>query len=127
MRYYKTVGHRVTVLNNVYKTVTKSFTNQWAGSKVQKQQTQPKVLKITRELLIMQWTDVFNDFLHRKVGVRTIPFSYMTRAILLATRPSSDHKDDLPHLEEFDSIEEELVAQASHTYPLYCEDCVILP
>eukprot|EP00957_Ditylum_brightwellii_P099776 7600413-Ditylum_brightwellii.AAC.1 len=46
----------------------------------------------------------------------------MTRATALATRPASNHKDDLPHGEEFDSFEEELVAQASHTHTLYCED-----
>eukprot|EP00957_Ditylum_brightwellii_P127828 9748745-Ditylum_brightwellii.AAC.1 len=37
MRYYKMVGCRVTVLNNVYKTVIKSFTNQWARLKDWKQ------------------------------------------------------------------------------------------
>eukprot|EP00957_Ditylum_brightwellii_P206805 15350072-Ditylum_brightwellii.AAC.1 len=70
----------------------------------------------------MQWTDVFDDFLGKKIGVRTIPLSYMTRATALASRPASDHKDDLPHGKEFDSIKEEFVVQASHTHPLYCED-----
>eukprot|EP00957_Ditylum_brightwellii_P132104 10071869-Ditylum_brightwellii.AAC.1 len=75
-----------------------------------------------RGLPIMQWVDVFDDFLHRKIGVKTIPLSYVTRATALASRTASDHKDDLPHGEEFDSIEEELTAQASHTHPLYHED-----
>eukprot|EP00957_Ditylum_brightwellii_P196080 14939436-Ditylum_brightwellii.AAC.1 len=83
---------------------------------------QPVVPKITRELPVMQWTDVFDDFLHRKIGVRIIPLSYVKRATALASRPVSDHKDDLPHGGEFDSIEEELAAQASHTHPLYHED-----
>eukprot|EP00957_Ditylum_brightwellii_P105499 8042507-Ditylum_brightwellii.AAC.1 len=39
MRYYKIVEHRVTVLNTVYKTTIKSFTDQWAGLKDRKQQT----------------------------------------------------------------------------------------
>eukprot|EP00957_Ditylum_brightwellii_P154777 11779694-Ditylum_brightwellii.AAC.1 len=33
MKYYKTVGCRVIVLNTLYKTVIKSFTNQWARLK----------------------------------------------------------------------------------------------
>eukprot|EP00957_Ditylum_brightwellii_P054417 4122856-Ditylum_brightwellii.AAC.1 len=122
MRYYETVGCRVTVSNTVYKTTIKSFTDQWAGLKGWKQQKQPVVPKITRKLPVMQWRDVFDEFLHRKVGVRTTPLSYITRAIALALRSASDNKDDLPHREEFDSVEEELVAQASHMYPPYQED-----
>eukprot|EP00957_Ditylum_brightwellii_P180533 13752328-Ditylum_brightwellii.AAC.1 len=57
MRYYKMVGCHVTVLNTVYKTVIKSFTNQWASLKDQKQQTQPMVPKSTGELPVMQWVD----------------------------------------------------------------------
>eukprot|EP00957_Ditylum_brightwellii_P035845 2716955-Ditylum_brightwellii.AAC.1 len=74
----------------------------------------------------MQWTDVFDDSLHRKIGVRTIPLSYMTRATALASRPASDYKDNLPYGEEFDSIEEELVSQASHTHSLYCDDNAVV-
>eukprot|EP00957_Ditylum_brightwellii_P153880 11712866-Ditylum_brightwellii.AAC.1 len=70
----------------------------------------------------MQSVDVFDDFLNRKIGVRTIHFSYMTRATALASRPPSDHKDDLLHGEEFYFIDEELVAQATHTHPLYHEE-----
>eukprot|EP00957_Ditylum_brightwellii_P074318 5646765-Ditylum_brightwellii.AAC.1 len=55
MRHYKTVGCHVAVLNTLYKTVIKSFTNQWAGLKDWKQQTQPMVLKITGELPAMQY------------------------------------------------------------------------
>ena len=72
------------------------------------------VPKITGELPDMQWTDGFDDFLHRKLGVRTTPLSSVTRATALASRPASDHKDHRPHGEEFNSIEEELIAQASH-------------
>eukprot|EP00957_Ditylum_brightwellii_P017786 1339181-Ditylum_brightwellii.AAC.1 len=62
------VGHHVTVLNTVYKTIIKSFTNQWVRAKDQKQQTQPMVPKGTGELLVIQWMDAFDDFLHRKIG-----------------------------------------------------------
>eukprot|EP00957_Ditylum_brightwellii_P011138 843944-Ditylum_brightwellii.AAC.1 len=108
MRYYEMVGCRVTVLNTVYRTIIKYFTNQWARLKDRKQQTQPMVPKITGELPIMQWTDVFDDFLYRKIGVKTTSLSDMIRVTALASRPASHHKDDLRLGEEFDSIEEEL-------------------
>eukprot|EP00957_Ditylum_brightwellii_P155005 11798462-Ditylum_brightwellii.AAC.1 len=81
------VGYRVTVSNTVYETIIKFFTNQWAGLKDWKRQTQPVVLKITGELRVIQWVDVFDDFLNWKIGVRTIPLSCVTRATALALRP----------------------------------------
>eukprot|EP00957_Ditylum_brightwellii_P179619 13682379-Ditylum_brightwellii.AAC.1 len=63
MRCYKTVGCHVTALNTVYKTIIKSFTNQWVGLKDRKQQMQSVVPKITGESSVMRWTDVFNYFL----------------------------------------------------------------
>jgi hypothetical protein len=122
MRYYTTIGRHLTVLNTMYATVIRSFTQQWAGLKDRKRQTDPVVPKITAELPIMRWVDVFYNFLSRKIGVRTIPLSYVTRETALASRPASDHRENLPHCEEFESIEEELVAQALHTHPLYVED-----
>eukprot|EP00957_Ditylum_brightwellii_P113576 8659322-Ditylum_brightwellii.AAC.1 len=70
----------------------------------------------------MQWVDVFDDFLNRKIGVRTIPISYVTRETALASGPASVHRENHLHGEEFESIEEELVAQASHMHSLYHED-----
>eukprot|EP00957_Ditylum_brightwellii_P208992 15359806-Ditylum_brightwellii.AAC.1 len=46
----------------------------------------------------------------------------MTRETALASRPASDHRENFPHGEEFTSIEEELVPQASQMHPLYHKD-----
>eukprot|EP00957_Ditylum_brightwellii_P156622 11920593-Ditylum_brightwellii.AAC.1 len=70
----------------------------------------------------MQWVDVFNDFLSRKIGVRTIPLSYVTRETALASRSASVNRENLPHGEKFTSNKEKLVTQASHMHPLYLED-----
>eukprot|EP00957_Ditylum_brightwellii_P083615 6355991-Ditylum_brightwellii.AAC.1 len=121
-RYYAMVSCCLTVLNTVYKTVIRSFTDQWAGLNDHKRQAQPVAPKITGELPIMQWVDGFDDFLNRKIGVRTTPLSCVTRETALTSRPASANSENFPHCEEFGSIEEELVAQASHTHPLYCED-----
>eukprot|EP00957_Ditylum_brightwellii_P049958 3786847-Ditylum_brightwellii.AAC.1 len=116
------VGCRLTVADTVYARVIRSFTNQWAGLKDCKRQTQPVVPNITAELPIMRWVDIFDGFLSKKIGVCTIPLSYMARETALASRPVSANRKNLPQGEEFRSIEEELVAQASHTHPLYRED-----
>eukprot|EP00957_Ditylum_brightwellii_P030281 2293139-Ditylum_brightwellii.AAC.1 len=63
--------------------VIRSFTQQWAGLKDRKRQTDPVVLRITAELPIMRWVDVFNNFLSRKIGLRTTPLSYVTRETAL--------------------------------------------
>eukprot|EP00957_Ditylum_brightwellii_P061829 4692221-Ditylum_brightwellii.AAC.1 len=55
MRYYTTIGCRLTVSNTVYTMVIRSFTQQWAGLKDRKSQTDPVVPKITAELPIMRW------------------------------------------------------------------------
>jgi hypothetical protein len=78
----------------VYATVIWSFTKQWAGLMDRKRQTDPVVPKITAELPIMRWVDVFDNFLSRKIGVRTIPLSYMTRETALASRPASVHREN---------------------------------
>eukprot|EP00957_Ditylum_brightwellii_P194606 14823702-Ditylum_brightwellii.AAC.1 len=52
-RYYIMIGRRLTVSNTVYLTVIRSFTDQWAGLKDRKHQTDPVVPKITAELPIM--------------------------------------------------------------------------
>eukprot|EP00957_Ditylum_brightwellii_P119044 9080113-Ditylum_brightwellii.AAC.1 len=68
MRYYTTIGCKLTVSNTVYARVIRSFTQQWAGLKDRKCKTDPVVPKITAELPITRWVDVFDDFLSRKIG-----------------------------------------------------------
>eukprot|EP00957_Ditylum_brightwellii_P025687 1943140-Ditylum_brightwellii.AAC.1 len=70
--------------------------DEWAGLKDCKRQTQLMVPKITAELPVMETA--------------------------LASRPLSVNSENLPHGEEFTSIEEELVAQALHMHSLFCED-----
>eukprot|EP00957_Ditylum_brightwellii_P090523 6893533-Ditylum_brightwellii.AAC.1 len=88
-----------------------SFTDQWSNLKDCKCQTQPVVPKITAELPIMQWVDI----------LMTSSAGRLVEAAL-ALRPASINRENLPHDEEFTSIGEELVAQALHMHPLYCED-----
>eukprot|EP00957_Ditylum_brightwellii_P021827 1646769-Ditylum_brightwellii.AAC.1 len=76
--------------------VIRSFTDQWAGLKNRKCQSDPVVPKITAELPIMRWVDVFDNVLSRKIGVRTIPLSYVMSETALALRPASVNRENLP-------------------------------
>eukprot|EP00957_Ditylum_brightwellii_P111573 8510518-Ditylum_brightwellii.AAC.1 len=96
-RYYITVCCRLTVSNTVFATVIRSFTKKEAGLKDSKRQTDPVVPKITAKFPIMRWLDVFDNFLNRKIGVRTTPLSYMMRETALASRPASVNRENLPH------------------------------
>ena len=39
----------------------------------------PKVPKITKALTVIKWTEAFKDYLHKVIGVRTIPLAYVIR------------------------------------------------
>ena len=57
--------------------VDRNFDIQWKALKAQKDEDDPEVPKITRSLPIIKWTEAFQDFLHRVIGVRTIPLAYV--------------------------------------------------
>ena len=42
-----------------------------------KKADEPDVPKITKALPVIKWTEAFRDYLHRTIGVRTIPLAYV--------------------------------------------------
>eukprot|EP00957_Ditylum_brightwellii_P042877 3245938-Ditylum_brightwellii.AAC.1 len=56
-----------------YDPVIRSFMDQQKGLTDRRKEAQPAVHKITMELPVMNWTEVFNDFLAQKIGVMKIP------------------------------------------------------
>jgi len=121
LRYYKEVGRLTTPGNIQWATVMKNFAAQWKALKDKKKADEPEVPKITKALPVIRWTEAFRDYLHHTIGVRTIPLAYVIRpdedvpaigTIAAAT----------PHSTEHGSIEDELIARASHANPLYRED-----
>ena len=100
----------------------KNFSQQWKSLLDRRKANDPDVPKISKNLTIIKWSEAFADFLSRTIGVRTIPLSYVTRpdAAVPVVVPPLAH--DLPHSELHGSVEDELVARASHTYPLFKDD-----
>jgi hypothetical protein len=121
LRYYTTVGRNTTVANLQWTPVMRNFEIQWNALEDKKRAEEPEVPKITKALPIIKWTEAFRDYLHRMVGVRTIPLAYVIRPIV-AVPPITAIAAGAPHSLEHEAIEIELIARANHIHPLYRDD-----
>ncbi len=122
VRYYETTGRALTVGNVAWNNVLKNFGIQWKALVDKKSDDPPDVPKITKQLPIMKWTEAFKDFLSRVIGARTIPLSYIVREDDDVPDPAPPLAQHQPHSTQHGSVEEELIARASHTHALYRVD-----
>ena len=95
-----------------------NFEIQWKALKAK----QSEVPQITKALPIIKWTKAFKDFLSRVVGVRTIPFSYVIRDIVVVPVVAPALATDQPNSTEHGSVEAELIGRSSHGHALYRGD-----
>ena len=122
VRYYQTVGRDLTAANIQWNQVMRNFEIQWKALKTKKDEDPPDVPKITKSLPIIKWTEAFQDFLNRVIGVRVTPLYYVIRTeadVPAAVPPLAPNQ---PHSIEHGSVEAELVARASHTHALFRDD-----
>ena len=99
--------------------VIKTFTKHWKSLTAQKDATNPEVPKISKNLLIMKWTEAFSDFARRVIGTQKIPLSYVIRKTIAVPSAAPPLMTNQPYAEAFGSVEEELIDYATHTHPLY--------
>jgi hypothetical protein len=121
VKSYQTVGHPLTASNISWTTPMANFDEQWKALKAKKEGGAAEVPKISKALPVIRWTEAFRDHLHRTIGVRTIPLAYIIRTdddVPAITAIANGH----PHSTLHGSIEDELIARATHTHPLYRED-----
>ena len=121
-KYYETVGRPLTASNMRWDPVIKNFTEHWKALGERKDETNLETPKISKTLTIMKWTEAFSDFSRHVIGSRTIPLSYVIRAEEDVPDAAPPLMQNQPYAEEFGSVEEELVARANHTHPLFRED-----
>ena len=122
VRYYEATGRELTVANIRWAHVMKNFEIQWKALKAKKDEDTPDVPKITRSLPVIKWTEAFQDFLNRVIGVRVIPLIYVIRTEVAVPAAAPPLANNQPHSTEHGSIEAELIARASHTHPLFRDD-----
>ena len=70
----------------------------------------------------MKWTEAFQDYLNRVIGVRVIPLAYIIRTNSDVPMPASPLAPNQPNSEAHGSVEYELVEWASHDHPLFTDD-----
>jgi hypothetical protein len=121
LRYYETVGRVVTAANIQWIPVVKNFKEQWKAIMSKKAETEPDVPKVTKALPIIKCTEAMVDYLHCCIGVRDIALAYVIRPDTTVGAITALHAGS-PHSTEHGSVEDELIARASHAHPLYRED-----
>ena len=121
-KYYETVGRDLTPANMMWNPVIKEFTEHWQSLYDRQKEDVPDVPKIDKKLNVMRWSEAFADFLQRVVGVRMIPLSYVTRAQVEVAQPPPPLAPAKPYAEEYESVEGELVARASHDHAKFKDD-----
>ena len=94
--------------------------NSMEGLKERKVDDSPD--KISKALLVIKWTEAFHHFLNRKIGNRNIPLAYIIHDEPNPPAAALPLAAGQPHSIEHGSIESELIAQASHTHALFCDD-----
>jgi len=119
VKYYNTTGRDMTAANIRWNNVMKNFESQWQSLEDKKEAAVPEVPKITKALPIIKWTEVFQDFLIRVIGVRYIPLSYVIRDQVEVPADAPPLATDQPYSTEHGSIQREMIARASHTDGLF--------
>ena len=116
---YETTGCDLTAANMRWTQVGKNFNVQWKALKARKDEDDPEVPKITRSLPIIKWTKAVQDFLHRVIGVRTIPLAYVIRTTVDVLVPMPALQPNQLRSDLHGSVEVELVAQVSYAHALF--------
>ena len=75
--------------------------------------------KISKVLLVIKWTEAFQDFLNRKIGNHNIPLAYIIHDEPNPPAAAPPLAVGQPHSIEHGSVESELIARASHTHALF--------
>ena len=121
IRYYDATGRDLTPGNIKWDPIVKTFKHHWQALKDRKEDD-IEVPKISRSLPIIKWTEAFSDYLSRVVGARTIPLTYIIREKADVPNLAPTLATNQPYSTEHGSVEQELIARASHTDPLFDTD-----
>ena len=122
IRFYNTIGRTLTAANLQWTTTMSKFKDLWKSIVDRKDKETPMVPKITKTLPIMKWTEAFSTHLRRCIGVRYIPLSYVIREVVNVPGVCPPLKTDQPYSTLHGSVEEDMIARASHSDGLYDDD-----
>ena len=121
IKYYDTVGRELTLAGLIWQPVMKNLADQWKALK-QRMEDEIDTPRVTKTLPVLKWMEAFTDFLHRKIGIGTIPLAYVIRENVVPTATAPPLQTQRPHGAIYGSIEAELIARASHDHALFRDD-----
>ena len=75
---------------------------------------------------MIKWIEVFRDHLQRCIGVRNVPLIYVQREVVAVLPECPPLNPGQPYSTQHGSIEEDLIARASHTHGLYHDDRTVV-
>ena len=121
VRYYESTNRALSATNMHYINVLQTFALEYESLIQRKKEDKPDVPKITKKTSVPKWSESFNDFLHRIIGVRNAPLAYLVREDVApgAASPLAPNK---PFSTENGSVEGELIARLTHNSPVYKDD-----
>lgn len=122
VRYYQAIDRAITPSMMRYDTVLKTFELEWEALILRKDEDEPDVPKITKNMKITRWSEAFSDFLRRIIGVRNCPLFYVIREHDLVPAAAPALANGKPYSDEHESVEGELIARLSHNHPVFKDD-----
>ena len=122
VRFYNMIGRTLTASNLTWSTTMVNFKDLWKAVVDRKASDDPDCPKITKTLPVMRWVESFTDHLHRCIGVRFVPLAYVVREEVTVPGICPPLKLSQPYSEEYGSVEEDMIARASHSNGLYADD-----
>ena len=117
-KFYERTG-RTPMLEHITMTVVKDFTRQWEALEARREET-VEVPKLTKELGVLKWVNVFTTFLERVIGAQFAPLAYVVRA---ESKPKPE--ETLPnkcYTEKGGSVEGDLIRFCTHGNSDFKED-----
>ena len=122
VKFYQAINRPLSAALLQWNPVISNFEVQYKALIEAKSQDEPDTPKISpRSLPVMKWIEAFRDVLHRCLGVRNIPLSYVIRETETPP-PIGPTAQNMPHSEEGGSIEQDLITYASHNHPNFTRD-----
>ena len=122
VRFYETIERPITATNLLYRPVIRNFYLQWKALVDRKDGDVPEVPKVSKGLPIIKCTEAFKDFICRKLGIQLIPLIYTVIEHVVPVDTLPPLATYIPHSAIHGSVEEDLIARASHNHPLFKDD-----
>ena len=110
LHYYETVGLEIVTGNTCWDPVIKNFVEQ-LKSLSNRITEGVYVLNFLNTLSVIKWMEYFADLLNRRIVVRTIPLSNVTREQVTVSVEAALLDTNLSHSTENGLLEEELVSR----------------